>query len=71
MTTMWGIHNNQPEINPVADKAVRIGWDEMGDLRRSRPVVRRSRLPSERMPGVEEATIPLGWDVVSIRPRHG
>ncbi|MFJ9390260.1 AAA family ATPase [Nocardioides sp. NPDC101246] len=29
---MWGIHNDQPDIDPVADKAVRIGWDEAGDL---------------------------------------
>lgn len=29
---MWGIHNNRPEIDPVADGAVRIGWDDMGDL---------------------------------------
>lgn len=28
----WGIHNNQPAIDPRVDKAVRIGWDEVGDL---------------------------------------
>ena len=28
----WGIHNNIPAIDPRADNAVRIGWDEMGDL---------------------------------------
>ena len=32
MATTWGIHNNQSSIDPVADAAVRIGWDEMGDL---------------------------------------
>lgn len=29
---MWGIHNDRSDIDPVADGAVRIGWDEMGDL---------------------------------------
>ncbi|CAM4187340.1 AAA family ATPase [Janibacter anophelis] len=29
---MWGIHNDQPDIDPVADGAVRIGWDAVGDL---------------------------------------
>lgn len=29
---MWGIHNDQSSIDPVADSAVRIGWDETGDL---------------------------------------
>ena len=30
--TMWGIHNDQADIDPVADGAVRIGWDDTGDL---------------------------------------
>lgn len=32
MTTFWGIHNDRPEIDPLSDEAVRIGWDELGDL---------------------------------------
>ena len=32
MTTMWGIHNDQSDIDPIADGAVRIGWDDIGDL---------------------------------------
>ncbi|SQI29898.1 5-methylcytosine-specific restriction protein B [Rhodococcus coprophilus] len=28
----WGTHNDQPSIDPVADGAVRLGWDELGDL---------------------------------------
>jgi hypothetical protein len=28
----WGIHNDQPDINPVSDGAVRSGWDDVGDL---------------------------------------
>ncbi len=29
---MWGIHNDQSAIDPIADGAVRIGWDVFGDL---------------------------------------
>lgn len=32
VTEFWGIHNDQPSIDPVADGAVRLGWDELGDL---------------------------------------
>ena len=30
--TTWGIHNDQPGDRPGRGRAVRIGWDEMGDL---------------------------------------
>src|SRR5262245_3110014 len=30
--TMWGIHNNQPQIDQVTNGFVAIGWDELGDL---------------------------------------
>lgn len=33
MTDYWGIHNDRPDIDPLADNAVRIGWDKMDDLR--------------------------------------
>lgn len=59
MTTMWGIHNNHPEINPVADRAVRIGWDEVGDLAQigaTREAFKAAL--AERMPGLDEAKIP-------------
>lgn len=29
---IWGIHNDRSDIDPLSDGAVRIGWDEMGDL---------------------------------------
>lgn len=32
MVDYWGIHNDRAEIDPLSDKAVRIGWDEIGDL---------------------------------------
>lgn len=58
--TMWGIHNDQTGIDPIADGAVRIGWDGTGDL---------SELPASRdafkqrlaatMPEVEQKSIPV------------
>lgn len=33
MVDYWGIHNDRPDIDPLEDKAVRIGWDEVDDLR--------------------------------------
>ena len=59
MATTWGIHNNQPSIDPLADNAVRIGWDEMGDL--SELEATRDAFKAavaERMPHFDEASIP-------------
>ncbi|MET9317232.1 AAA family ATPase [Kribbella sp. NPDC003505] len=61
MVTMWGIHNNRPEINPVADRAVRIGWDEVGDLAEigaSRDAFKAAL--AARMPELGEAATPAG-----------
>jgi len=57
--TMWGIHNDQADIDPVADGAVRIGWDDTGDLSQlsaSRDAFKQ-RL-AETMPAVEQKSIP-------------
>src|SRR4051794_17625139 len=59
MSTMWGIHNNRTEIDPVADSAVRIGWDEMGDLSTlapSRDAFKEA--VGARMPDVEPGQVP-------------
>lgn len=32
MTVLWGIHNDQPNLDPVEMGAVSVGWDELGDL---------------------------------------
>ncbi|EKT76868.1 ATPase [Rhodococcus opacus M213] len=32
MVDYWGIHNDRPDIDPLSDGAVRVGWDEMSDL---------------------------------------
>jgi 5-methylcytosine-specific restriction protein B len=59
MTITWGIHNDQPSINPVADCAVRIGWDEIGDL--SQIAATRDAFKAvvaKQMPQLDEAKIP-------------
>lgn len=30
--TMWGVHNNQPQLDQVANEFIAIGWDDLGDL---------------------------------------
>ncbi|MBB2988519.1 AAA family ATPase [Terracoccus luteus] len=55
----WGIHNNMPAIDPRADGAVRIGWDEMGDLSSiapSRDAFKASL--TSRMPEIGDERIP-------------
>ncbi len=32
MPTMWGVHNDQPQLDLVDNGFISIGWDEMGDL---------------------------------------
>lgn len=29
---MWGVHNDQPQLDLVTNGVIAIGWDEMGDL---------------------------------------
>ena len=56
---MWGIHNDQSAIDPVADDSVRIGWDELGDL--SQIAATREAFKAavgEHMPDLDEAKIP-------------
>jgi restriction system protein len=33
VTTIWGIHNDQPSLDLVEGRFVSIGWDRIGDLR--------------------------------------
>jgi restriction system protein len=32
MTTMWGVHNDQPQLDLVGNSFISIGWGEMRDL---------------------------------------
>ena len=33
MSTLWGIHNDQPALDLIHGKFISIGWEELGDLR--------------------------------------
>ena len=33
MPTIWGIHNDEPELDLLGEGFVSVGWDEIGDLR--------------------------------------
>ncbi|MEL7974349.1 AAA family ATPase [Isoptericola sp. F-RaC21] len=57
--TTWGVHNDRPEIDPIADGAVRIGWDEVGDLTLIEPSRDAFKAAvAARMPEVGEPQIP-------------
>ncbi len=59
MTTTWGIHNDQSDVDPVADDAVRIGWDELGDLSKLEATRDAFKVAmAERMPQIAQASIP-------------
>jgi restriction system protein len=32
MPTIWGVHNDQPQLDLVSNGFISIGWDQMGDL---------------------------------------
>jgi restriction system protein len=32
MTTIWGVHNDQPQLDLVGNGFISIGWDDLGDL---------------------------------------
>lgn len=56
---MWGIHNNKSSIDPVADGAVRIGWDEVGDLSQLAPTRDAFKAAlAEKMPQISDEKVP-------------
>lgn len=60
MRTVWGIHNGREEIDPVQDKAVRIGWDELCDLSAldpSRDAFKKALIKA--LPETGEGTVPV------------
>lgn len=32
MTTIWGVHNDHPSLDLVANGFISVGWDQLGDL---------------------------------------
>ncbi|MGP6175205.1 AAA family ATPase [Corynebacterium sp. A21] len=70
MRTVWGIHNGREEVNPVQDKAVRIGWDELEDLSEldaSREAFKKAL--AEARPDASAGTVPV-WAGTLFRFVH-
>ncbi len=60
MTTVWGLHNDQPSLDFVADGLVAIGWDDLGDvteLRDDRDGLKQ--LIIEKYPAVKPGAVPV------------
>ncbi|MCO5316973.1 MAG: restriction endonuclease [Microthrixaceae bacterium] len=66
MATLWGIHNDEPDLDLVGEGFVSVGWD-VGDLREIGPD--RARLKEvirRRYPSAKEGAIPV-WAGVLYR----
>ncbi len=67
MTALWGIHNDQTDLDLVEGGFVAIGWDELGDLRAVG--ADRDRLKEHIVrtyPGVKPGAVPV-WAGVILR----
>lgn len=41
MTTIWGIHNDHPDLDQIGNEFVAVGWDEVGDVKAIGPNKKR------------------------------
>ena len=66
MTTIWGIHNDQSDLDLVTGGFISIGWDELGDLT-GQPADRDhlKALISRAYPEAKPGAIPVWAGVVS------
>ncbi len=67
MSRIWGIHNDHPDLDLVANGFVSVGWDEVGDLTAVGPVreTLKQRL-AETYPSAKPRAIPI-WAGVLLR----
>lgn len=67
MSVMWGIHNDQPQLDFVGDGVISLGWDEVSDVRDlgNDKEVLKTRL-SELYPEAKPGAIPV-WAGVLLR----
>lgn len=67
MTTVWGLHNNHPDLDLVENGFVSIGWIEIGDLRKLGPGKEQMKaLVARAYPTAKPGAIPV-WAGVLIR----
>lgn len=67
MSTIWGIHNDQPSLDFIDGGFVAIGWDEIGNLKATGPDREslKARI-AETYPSVKAGAIPV-WAGVLMR----
>lgn len=70
MTAMWGVHNDHPDLDLIANEFISVGWDDMGDLGAigSDKDVMKGRLAATR-PNAKPGAIPV-WAGVLLRFGH-
>lgn len=57
---LWGIHNDQPTLDPVGGGFISVGWDELGDLHRFEQNRERLKLAlAQAYPGAKAGAIPV------------
>jgi restriction system protein len=60
MPTIWGIHNDEPDLDLLGEGFVSVGWDEIGDLREcSRDKDLLKQLLTTRYPQAKAGAIPV------------
>ena len=60
VATLWGIHNDRPDLDLVSQGFVSIGWDEIGDLRDYENDADRLKLAiAEKYPAAKPGAIPV------------
>ena len=66
MATLWGIHNNQPELDLVGQGFISIGWDPIGDLRELKddPVGLKAQIAAA-YPAAKPGAIPVWAGVLN------
>lgn len=67
MPTIWGVHNDHPELDLVGNGFISLGWDELGDLRAIGPDKKSMKQRVEAAyPGAKPGAIPV-WAGVLLR----
>jgi restriction system protein len=60
MPTIWGIHNDEPDLDLLGEGFVSVGWDEIGDLREcGRVKDALKQLLAVRYPQAKAGAIPV------------
>lgn len=65
MQTMWGLHNNRPELDLIANEFVSIGWHTLGDLSAGEDDKEQMKARvAEGVPGIKLGAVPNAAGVI-------